>query len=69
MVASADQPRANYWIRAIGLRDCIASNAIANAILKYQGANDEDPDGDPLTYRNGTVRHLRNGAKGEGEGR
>ena len=53
---STDQPVANYWIRAIGLRDCWYTNGTANAILKYEGAGDEDPDGDPLTYTKGTVR-------------
>ena len=44
VVVSTDQPVANYWIRAIGLRDCWYTNGTANAILKYEGAGDEDPD-------------------------
>ncbi|KAK7487838.1 hypothetical protein BaRGS_00020885, partial [Batillaria attramentaria] len=55
IVITTDQPVDNYWIRAIGLRDCWYTNGTVTAILKYQGAPDEDPDGDPFVYTNGTM--------------
>ena len=56
MVLSTDQTVASYWIRAIGLRDCWYSQDIVTAVLKYEGASEGDPQGDPFTYTPGIVR-------------
>ena len=46
-VLNANQPVGNYWVYAVGLWDCRKSGLIVNAILRYNGAPDEDPEGDP----------------------
>ena len=58
VVISADQPVSNYWIRAVGLRDCAFTNGTAAAILKYEGAPEEEPSGDYLVYTPGSVSCL-----------
>ncbi|XP_041367041.1 laccase-4-like [Gigantopelta aegis] len=47
LVLNADQSVGNYWLKAVGLRDCIKHGVTVNAILRYKGAQDEDPSGDP----------------------
>ncbi|XP_052228206.1 uncharacterized protein LOC127842632 [Dreissena polymorpha] len=42
-VLSAVMPVGNYWIRTRGLADCGVKSAHQVAILRYQGAPDQDP--------------------------
>ncbi|XP_053398492.1 uncharacterized protein LOC123558060 [Mercenaria mercenaria] len=42
---NASQPVGNYWVRARGLADCGVKQAKQVAILRYEGASEEDPVG------------------------
>ncbi|XP_041367040.1 laccase-4-like [Gigantopelta aegis] len=46
-VLNADQSVGNYWLKLVGLGDCRRDRLTVNAILRYKGAPDEDPSGDP----------------------
>lgn len=43
IVVEADQPVGNYWIRLNGLVDCKQNECYEGAILRYEGAPEEDP--------------------------
>ncbi|KAK7500483.1 hypothetical protein BaRGS_00008390, partial [Batillaria attramentaria] len=55
-VLDAAKDAGNYWLRVLGLGDCeysVYSGFIANgaAILRYEGAAEEEPSGDPNLQR------------------
>ncbi|XP_069163860.1 uncharacterized protein [Procambarus clarkii] len=43
VVLAADQPVDNYWIRFNGLIDCQPNECVQGAVLRYEGAPEEDP--------------------------
>ena len=57
-VLTADKPVDNYWLRVLGIGDCEASKANGRAVLRYQGAAQEEPSADPNTQRDGIVSVL-----------
>ncbi|XP_027207469.2 uncharacterized protein [Penaeus vannamei] len=70
VVLEADQPVDNYWIRFTGLIDCEPFESVQGAILRYEGAPEEEPAGaltyDPA-YPPGTVVNPLNSAGGANE--
>ncbi len=44
----ANRPVANYWMKVIGLGDCLETENVIHAILRYDGAPDADPETDPF---------------------
>lgn len=46
VVLEADQPVGNYWIRVNGLQLCSIAQVTQGAILRYEGAAEQDPTGD-----------------------
>lgn len=65
VVLEADQPADNYWIRFNGLIDCSQMECVQGAVLRYEGASDQDPTA-PLhyepTYPTGVVVNPLNSA-------
>ncbi|KAK7504004.1 hypothetical protein BaRGS_00004736 [Batillaria attramentaria] len=49
VIITTIQSNASYWIGAIGHGQCKDSNG-TNAILKYEGADSDYPDGEPYTF-------------------
>lgn len=45
VVIETDQEVGNYWIRFTGILDCVYSQPIQGAVLRYEGAPDELPKG------------------------
>lgn len=66
-VVNANQEVGNYFIRARGMLDCAFTSSFQMAVLHYQGADDDMPNGNPKSYendRNGTVLNALNVAHG-----
>lgn len=65
-VLNASQAISSYWIRLHGLMDCNVNRVFQAAILRYQGAPDNEPS-DILTYENtnrqGKVTTVNNSLK------
>lgn len=61
-ILNANQDISSYWIRLHGLMDCWFNQVFQGAILRYDGAPEEEPEGS-LTYentkRNAKVRQLQ----------
>lgn len=49
VVLEANQPTDNYWFRFNGLIDCSQMECVQGAVLRYEGAPDQDPSAS-LTY-------------------
>ncbi|XP_042889082.1 laccase-like [Penaeus japonicus] len=70
VVLEADQPVDNYWIRFNGLIDCEPFESVQGAVLRYEGAPEEDPKAaleyNPA-YPPGIVVNPLNSVDGENE--
>lgn len=54
-ILNANQDVSTYWMRLHGLMDCWHQQVFQGAVLRYEGATEEEPE-EVLTYEN-TARH------------
>ncbi|XP_076471477.1 uncharacterized protein LOC143301231 [Babylonia areolata] len=55
VVLNAQGAVTNYWLRVLGLGDCEGPKANGMAVVRYEGAGQEDPPGDPSLQRDGIL--------------